>query len=309
MPDMLRYEIVDVFTDRAFAGNPLAVVLDADELASDQLQALAREFNLSETAFPVAPAPADVEAGADYRLRIFTPATELPFAGHPSVGAAWVMARLGRVGTGTVRQACGAGVVPLSVEPGPGRVELTGGAPYLSAPVAPDALLAAAGLAPADLAEPAPGFAGTGLPFAFLSVRPEALARCVPDVAALQALRPPSYQGDVGGLSVLAWDGAAVPARARVRVFAAGVGVPEDPGTGSAALGLGVHLVASGLLDGDGETPYVVVQGVEMGRPSTLACRVEARSGAAVRCRVAGDVVPVARGEIAVPPLGLPPTP
>jgi len=300
--DLLRYEIVDVFTDIAFAGNPLAVVLDADELTDGQLQALAREFNLSETAFPVVSTPADLGAGADYRLRIFTPATELPFAGHPSVGAAWVMARLGRVAAGTVRQACGAGVLPLLIEDGPGRVELTGGPPYVGSPLDPGPLLAAVGLSPADLDEPPARFAGTGLPFAFLTVRPEALARCEPDLAALQALRPVSYDGDVGGLSVVAWDGSGAPARVRARVFAAGVGVPEDPATGSAALGLGVHLVASGLLDRDGETSYVVVQGVEMGRPSTLTCRVEARSGVAVRCRVAGDVVPVARGEIAIPP-------
>ena len=89
----LRYRIVDEFTDRPFRGNPLAVVLDADELDSGQLQALAREFNLSETAFPLT---AD-RAGADYRLRIFMPGKELPFAGHPSVGAAWVMAAEGRI--------------------------------------------------------------------------------------------------------------------------------------------------------------------------------------------------------------------
>src|SRR5687767_15174837 len=127
--DPLSYEIVDVFTATAFAGNPLAVVLDADALSGDQLQALAREFNLSETAFPVTPSAGDRAAGADYRLRIFTPALELPFAGHPSVGAAWVMARLGRVGPGIVRHARGAGVLSLSVEAssrmeGPGRVEL-----------------------------------------------------------------------------------------------------------------------------------------------------------------------------------------
>jgi trans-2,3-dihydro-3-hydroxyanthranilate isomerase len=99
----------------------------------------------------------------------------------------------------------------------------------------------------------------------------------------------------------VAWDGSA--ARARARVFPGGVGVLEDPATGSAALALGVHLVASGLVDGDSETAFTVVQGVEMGRPSTLSCRVEARSGVAVRCRVAGDVAPVARGEITVPPV------
>jgi len=304
----LRYEIVDVFTGTAFAGNPLAVVLDGDDLSAGQLQALAREFNLSETAFPVASSPADREAGADYRLRIFTPAMEIPFAGHPSVGAAWVMARLGRVAAGTVRQACGAGVLPLVVDAGvgptPGRVELTGGSPHIGDLVDAAAVLAAVGLSAEDLAGPPPRFAGTGLPFVFVTVRPEALARCAPDRARLQVLRPASYVGEVGGLSVVAWDGSR--SRARARVFPGGVGVLEDPATGSAALALGVHLVTSGLVDADGETAFTVVQGVEMGRPSTLSCRVEARSGVAVRCHVAGEVVPVARGEITVPPVTQP---
>jgi trans-2,3-dihydro-3-hydroxyanthranilate isomerase len=296
----LSYEVVDVFTETPFAGNPLAVVLGADELTGAQLQALAREFNLSETVFPLAPSPEDVSAGADYRLRIFTPTTELPFAGHPSVGAAWVLARLGRLQPGVVRQACGAGVLPLFVAEGPGRVELTGGAPYVSDPVDPGPLLAAVGLSPSEAAGPPPRFAGTGLAFAIVTVRPDALARCAPEATQIAALQPKSYEGQAGGLAVVAWDGTSRSARARV--FPAGVGVLEDPATGSAALGLGVHLVASGLASGDGETAYRVIQGVEMGRPSTLWCRVEAWSGAAMRCHVAGDVVPVARGEIAVPP-------
>jgi trans-2,3-dihydro-3-hydroxyanthranilate isomerase len=300
LPGRLRYEIVDVFTGTAFEGNPLAVVLDADELTGEQMQALAREFNLSESVFPLTASAADRAEGADYRLRIFTPETEIPFAGHPSIGAAWVLARLGRVAVGRVRQACGAGVLPLTVADGLRRVELTGGAPYLSDPVDPAELLASVGLSAADLTEPAPRFAGTGLTFAFLAVRQQALLRCVPDRRGVAALRPDSYEGEVGGLAVVTLDASARMARARV--FPGGVGVPEDPATGSAALGLGVHLVGSGLVDGEGETAYTVVQGVEIGRPSTLACRVEAAAGSAVRCHVAGEVVAVAQGEIAVPP-------
>ena len=98
----LRYEIVDVFTDRPFAGNPLAVVLDAGELASGEMQAIAREFNLSETVFVVP----TTSARADYRVRIFTPGRELPFAGHPSVGVAVTLARLGAIKPGEVVQEC-----------------------------------------------------------------------------------------------------------------------------------------------------------------------------------------------------------
>ena len=277
----LAYEVVDVFTSEAFAGNPLAVVLDGDDLSTAQMQAIAKEFNLSETTFPVA-AP----EGATYGLRIFTPATELPFAGHPSVGSAWVLRRLGRIADGDNVQACGAGLLPVHVGD---EVRLTGGAPSVGDPLDPAPLLAALGLAADDLDGPAPRWAGVGIEFAFLLVRPEALARVRVDVPRVAALGR-------SGVSVLAWDGAV----ARCRVFPGGVGVVEDSATGSAALGLGVFLAATGLL-GDGTHDYVVEQGHEMGRPSTLRCQVEVESGRAVRTTVAGAVVPVARGEIRVP--------
>ena len=282
----LAYEVVDVFTDSAFAGNPLAVVLDADELTTAQLQTLATEFNLSETAFPMQAAD-----GADYRLRIFTPSTELPFAGHPSVGAAWLLARLGRLAPGARVQSCGAGLLPVQISPDGGPVTLTGGASSCSGPLEPGLLLAAVGLVPEDLAGPAPRAAGAGIDWTYLLVRPEALARVTPDPARLAAMT-------TTGIAVVAWqDGAA-----RARCLVGGeVGMFEDPATGSAAVGLGVYLAASGLL-GDGRHDYVVSQGVEMGRPSTLTCTVEIASGRAVRTTVTGSVVQIARGEIRVPP-------
>jgi trans-2,3-dihydro-3-hydroxyanthranilate isomerase len=289
----LAYRVVDVFTDRAFAGNPLAVVLDADGLPTESLQALAREFNLSETVFPMRPT-ADA---ADYRVRIFTPGVEVPFAGHPSIGAAWVLASLGRLPTGRVVQECGAGLLPLVVGAGPGRVELGGGAPSVSYPADPAPLLRAVGLEPDDLlAGVPPRVAGCGLDFFYLAVRPDAVERAAPDLAALRALDP---RGVEAGVSVVSYDGSR--AAAHCRVFAAGVGVPEDPATGSAALGLGAYLAASGLVAADGETDYVVLQGVEMGRPSRLDCAVVTAGGEAVQCRVAGSVVPVAVGEISRP--------
>jgi trans-2,3-dihydro-3-hydroxyanthranilate isomerase len=279
----LSYEVVDVFTDRAFAGNPLAVVLDADDLSTEQLQSIAREFNLSETSFPMKP---DVD-GADYRLRIFTPMQELPFAGHPSVGAADVMLRLGRVSSGRVVQSCGAGLLPLEVASD--VVTLTGGTPTWSDAIDPAGLLRAVGLSDADLAG-VPRTAGCGLEFTFLPVRAEALGRVDVDLRAVAA-----YGGT--GVSLFAWDGAA----ARARVFAAGAGVPEDPATGSAAVALGVYLVVSGVVAPDGETSYDVMQGVEMGRPSLLRCAVVAEGGKPVQTRVSGSTVPVARGEIRIP--------
>ena len=282
----LAYEVVDVFTGTAFEGNPLAVVLDADDLSTAQLQALAREFALSETSFPMA---ADAE-GADYRLRIFTPETELPFAGHPSVGAAEVLRRRGRIGDGRVVQSCGAGLLPLEVAGD--EVTLTGGTPSYGPVLDAAPLLAAAGLAPEDLAGEVRN-ASCGLGFTVLPVRAEALARVALDVPAVRALG--LADGPFGGLSVVAWDGTA----ARSRVFAFEAGVAEDPATGSAALALGAWLVATGALPDGGA--YDVVQGVEMGRPSLLSCTVSASGGEPVAATVRGQVVPVASGTIRVP--------
>jgi trans-2,3-dihydro-3-hydroxyanthranilate isomerase len=286
----LAYEIVDVFTDRPFAGNPLAVVFGADGLAGDQMQTLAREFNLSETVFVLPPTDG---TGATYRARIFTPDSELPFAGHPSVGAAVTSMRRGLSGTGRVVQECGAGLLPIEVTEA-GSATLTGGPPTLGDPRGAEPLLDMVGLMGDDHAGPAPRPAGCGLEFLFLPVRHDALTRTSgADPAAAARL-------GVSQISVFAWE----PDRrtAYARVFCPGVAVPEDPATGSAALGLGVWLVSHGLLFGDGTTAYTVHQGIEMHRPSLLECTVTAASGAAVSATVSGHVVPIARGEITVPP-------
>jgi trans-2,3-dihydro-3-hydroxyanthranilate isomerase len=286
--DRLPYEIVDVFTDRPFTGNPLAVVFDAETLATEQLQALAREFHLSETVFVLAP----TAAGASYRARIFTPESELPFAGHPSVGAAVTVTRRRDSGAGTLIQECGAGLLPVTVY-GEGRATLTGGVPTVGEPVDPTNLLATVGLTAEDFAGPAPRYAGAGLEFPFLSVVPGAVARSAGDAAAARA-------AGITQVSVFSWDESTRVAHCRM--FAPGVGVAEDPATGSAALGLGVWLVASGLLPADGEFAYTVRQGLELHRPSTLDCTVRALDGKAVSTTVTGPVVPIASGHIAVPP-------
>lgn len=284
----LPYEIVDVFTDRPFTGNPLAVVFDGESLATEQMQALAREFNLAETLFVLPP----TVAGATYRARIFTTQRELPFAGHPSVGAAVTICRRRGEDPGPVVQECGAGLLPITVY-GDGRATLNGGTPTIGEPVDPTNLLAVVGLAAEDFAGPAPRVAGTGLEFAFLPVVPDAVARSAPDAAAAKAT---GYDQ----VSVFSWDPGTRAAHARV--FVPGAGMPEDPATGSAALGLGVWLVASGLLPPDGESRYTVRQGTELHRPSTLDCTVSARDGMAVSATVTGHVVPIATGQISVPP-------
>ncbi|HEV7896602.1 MAG TPA: PhzF family phenazine biosynthesis protein [Planosporangium sp.] len=284
----LRYEVVDVFTDRPFTGNPLAVVYGADELAGAQMHALAREFNLSETIFVLPPTTTE----ATYRVRIFTPGREIPFAGHPSVGAAVSLQRAGWFPAGTVVQECGAGLLPIVVEP-TGLATLTGGTPTVGAELDAGPLLAAVGLGPDDFTGPAPRVAGCGLDYPYLSVAPAAVRRAACDPAALRT-------AGFDKVEIFAWDAATSTAHARM--FAPELGVPEDPATGSAALGLGVWLVASGLVAGDGTAGYRVLQGAEIHRPSTLGCTVTAAGGVAVSATVSGHVVPVAAGEIAVPP-------
>jgi trans-2,3-dihydro-3-hydroxyanthranilate isomerase len=281
----LAYQVLDVFTDRAYAGNPLAVVLDADDLSTEQLQAVAREFNLSETAFPLPPTD---PGAADYRVRIFTASQELPFAGHPSVGTAWLLARLGRIHTGAVRQECGAGILPVAVTAE--GATLTGGEPTVGEELDPEPLLAAVGLEGADGAGVAPRTCGTGLEWTFLPVAADAVRRAAPDWVTL----PRAVHSM--GLAVLSWD---APRRAAHLRALTDEGW-EDPATGSATLGLGVYLAAAGLVP-DGTTDYRVSQGAEIGRPSTLDGSVTVAGGRAERVTVRGGVVPVAVGEIVRP--------
>jgi trans-2,3-dihydro-3-hydroxyanthranilate isomerase len=283
----LRYEIVDVFTDRAYAGNPLAVVHRADALETEQMQAVAAEFGLSETAFPLPPTTPD----ATYRLRIFTPARELPFAGHPSVGAAWVLADAGSIPRGDVVQECGAGLLPVHVDADGAQV--VGGPGVVGPELDATVLAAAAGLDARDVDPDLPaGVASAGVPFAFLPVRADAVARAVPDGAAVRAAT-----GSWNGLVVVAVDAH----RAHLRMFAPQLGVTEDPATGSAAVALGVFLAARGVLP-DGRTDVRVAQGAEIGRPSLLELTVEVEGGAAVRTAVGGGVARVARGELVAVP-------
>ena len=253
------------------------------------MQAIAREFNLSETTFPIRTSV----PGADYRLRIFTPTNELPFAGHPSVGSAWLLRSIGRITTGRVVQDCLAGLLPLDVSTD--DVTLTGAPPTIGDAIDTDVLCAAVGLDAADVVASQPRWAGCGLQWAYLQVRDDAVARARPDLARLTALSDSAP--DRAGVAVLSWsDGFA-----HARVFATGVGVPEDPATGSAALGLGVWLVDTGLVAGEGKTSYDIAQGAEMLRPSQLSCVVRAEGGQAVECQVSGRVRPVANGRIAIP--------
>jgi trans-2,3-dihydro-3-hydroxyanthranilate isomerase len=294
----LRYDIVDVFTDRPFAGNQLAVVHGAGDLSTEQCLALAREFNYSESTFPV---PGDASR---YGTRIFTPAGEIPFAGHPTLGTAWVLRSRGELGNGEVVQECGAGEIAVRFDGAGGDlVELSAAPRDLVGPLADElaaALVADLGLSMTDLAGPV-HVAGCGLTFAHIPVVPEAVARARVSATPLSDYVPAVETRDpFEGINLVSVSGSAPSLQVHARVFVPGLSVPEDAATGSAAAGLGIALVAAGLLPEGGR--YDIAQGIEMGRPSRLQGRVEASDGVATRCHVAGGVVPVASGEIAVPP-------
>jgi trans-2,3-dihydro-3-hydroxyanthranilate isomerase len=296
----LSYDVVDVFTDRPFAGNQLAVVHGAGDLTTEQCLALAREFNFSETTFP----SARVADGAEYATRIFTPGGEIPFAGHPTLGTAWVLRERGLLTADEVTQVCGAGRIGVAFAGD--RVSLSAVPRDLVGPL--DEALAAAVLADVGLArEDLAGdvwVAGCGLSFLHVPVAADAVGRARPSTRPLREYADRlaaagTTQDPVEGINLVSVSGTAPDLEVRARVFVPGLSVAEDPATGSAAAGLGVALVAAGLLPDGGS--YAITQGVEMGRPSALFGRVEAADGAARLCHVAGQVQPVASGEIETP--------
>ncbi len=291
-----RFVTVDVFTDRRFGGNPLAVFPDARGLSDADMQALAREFNLSETAFVLPPD----DPAHTARVRIFVPTAEIPFAGHPNVGTAYVLAREGRDRDGVMRFEQQAGLVEVRVERGRdgGVSGATIAAPRplaLGAEIDPVALAACAGLAPGDVvtARHRPMVASVGNPFVVCEVSGEALTRASPDRYAFQRLAAsrPELAGKLA-LHLHARNGS----RLRARMFAPILGIDEDPATGSANATLGALLLS---LTDQAALSVEVVQGVEMGRPSLL--RVDAwRAEDGIRATVGGSCVPVLRGEALV---------
>ena len=258
---------LDVFADRPFEGNPLAVVLDADALDDHTMGSLAAELGLSETVFVL-------EAGA--RLRIFTPRAEIPLAGHPVVGAALALARLGRIPSeGRTVFATGAGDVPVDMTPG-GEATMTQPEPLLGPELDRGRTAALLGL---DALAGAPQVCRTALPQAFAEVEDRAaLARASPDLEGIAALE------GVVGLAAWCEDPPGVVAQ---RFFAPLLGVPEDPATGSAAGALGALRVYRGAAPGR----VTIAQGAEVGRPSTIAVEVGGAPGSPGDVRVGGHAV------------------
>jgi trans-2,3-dihydro-3-hydroxyanthranilate isomerase len=287
---------VDVFTDRLFGGNPLAVFLDGRGLTDGEMQSIAREMNLSETTFVLPPTRPDCLA----RVRIFTPAREVPFAGHPTIGTIWVLAREGRVPDGQpVALEEGIGPVPVELEGDPAHAgfvwmrhrDATFGPPVRDR----SAVAAALGLIEADLEPKAPIATGTtGSLFLYVPLRDRAAVdRAVLDVT---AMRRAFGETALPGVFVFA---AERPAGAYARMFAPHTsGIPEDPATGSASGPLGAYLVRHGLVDPGDPVELVSAQGVTMGRPSRVHIRLRAVGDAVTDIRVGGGVVPVLEGRL-----------
>ena len=284
---------LDVFTDRRLAGNPLAVVLDSEELDTAAMQAIAREFNHPETVFVLAPADPDHRA----RIRIFTPVRELPFAGHPTVGTAVL---LGPRDGGTAGHE-----FVLEEEIGPVRCTLeasttrAGSArflvPQLPVEVGPppdDAIIAAAlGLASPDMGERRPARWSAGLPFTFVPVAGlAAIARCRPDLARFDAAF-----GANSGAYVFCSETVEPRHAFHARMFAPAVGIHEDPATGSAAAAF-AGLLAPDLPDGT--HAIAIEQGYEMGRPSLIRLSAVVEAGKLVSASIGGSAVVVTEGTI-----------
>jgi trans-2,3-dihydro-3-hydroxyanthranilate isomerase len=299
-----RFIQVDVFTDRPFGGNPLAVFPDAEGLTSEEMQCLAREMNLSETTFVLPPQT----PGADFKVRIFTPATELPFAGHPVVGTHWVMAYLGRVQlrepVTQVRFELGVGVLPADLHVVAGKVQhvvMTQARPTFHA-VLEDLTDLATGLGLPREAIIKTGLpvqvVSTGLPQMMVPVRSLAEVRSL-DAARLDlaALNRACHAVDTKDVLVFTFETEQPESTVHVRMFAPLHGVPEDPATGSANGALGAYLVHHRAVLQTGRTVHIVSeQGIELGRPSKLYVEADVENGEPVTVRVGGQVVPVAEG-------------
>jgi len=305
-----RYCTVDVFSDRLFGGNPLAVVLDATQLSTAQMQAIAAEFNYAETTFVLPPA----DPAHSAQVRIFTPRSEMPFAGHPNVGTAFVLARnLAAAGAAVPDQFLfeeRAGIVPVRVLFDTGAAGKAGAvvgaelqAPQgltRGAPVPLEAAAACLSLPAAALrsAVHAPVVASVGLPFlvAELNTR-AALAEARPDAAAHERILP---ELGVDGIYAYVRDRDHAGTEATVlhaRMFAPLDGVPEDPATGSATAAT-IALLAELDPAADGERRWRVQQGDDMGRPSLLLGTTVKRAGRQQPVRLAGRCVPVMSGVI-----------
>ena len=297
-----RFHTLDVFTDRVFGGNPLAVVLDADGLDTPRMQAIAREFNLSETVFvqrPAKPGP------RRKKVRIFTPHAELPFAGHPTVGTSYLLASLGLVALDAADPGM---VLEENIGDVPVRVVLESGVPVstqMSVPRMPERgssepsrkdLAAMLSIDEAGIAADAAVWS-CGVPFLFVPLRDlETIGKAK---VRLDLWDEVMAQGGARGVYLHTAQTQAPDVQVHARMFAPGLGVPEDPATGAAASALAGVLHAAEPKDGSRR--WRIEQGFEMGRPSIIDLEADVAAGRVTAVRVGGCSVRVTEGEIDVP--------
>ncbi|WP_417520169.1 PhzF family phenazine biosynthesis protein [Minwuia sp.] len=282
---------VDAFASAAYKGNPCAVVFDAADLSTDRMQTIAAEMNLSETVFLLPPTTND----ADYRVRIFTPRSELPFAGHPTISAAFCVHRsLIDAGYGReinlLRQQCEAGIIPVAITQDGGRTIYTmtqNPARFIDLDIDRETVRAALGCADAALLDPHLEASDTGIPWMFARMAgPEALAALDPDMTAIAQI---SKQTGITGLAVYSIGATNDGVDVKLRGFAPAEGVPEDAVTGSANGCLAAVLARNGAL-GPVPLDYTAEQGVEMGRDGRIHAAID---GADSGPRIGGEVVRV----------------
>lgn len=285
-----RFKQVDAFSARPFFGNPVAVVFGADDLGSDEMQRIARWTNLSETTFVLAPTTPD----ATYRLRIFSPGHELPFAGHPTVGSCHAfLEEYGPPEGGRLVQECGAGNLPLRIdgEPSARRIHVEAPEAKLMGEFADLAETVSAALRQRIAAAPSPTAFQNGPNWLFVRLETEAeLAALAPDLSAVATL---SREHSLSGIAAFAFVDSGECA-VHIRCFAPAFGVPEDPVTGSANAALPACLLHHGLLARTGRE-YVATQGTELGRDGRVHVRVLDDGG---RVEIGGSAVTVMEGEI-----------
>ena len=300
-----RFLTADVFTDRPFGGNPLAVFPDGRGLSDETMQRVAREMSLSETVFVLPPDdPAHTR-----RLRIFTPAVELPFAGHPTVGTAIVLAATGEIPlTGEENRI----VFEEGVGPVPVTIRAEGGVPVFAQlwaarlpqigppPPSVEELAGLLSLDPSDLltGEDRPETVSSGVPFLFIPLRDR-------DAVGRARVRMDRWDALLSGpespeLYVFAYDPELPGSHIRARMFAPALGIPEDPATGGAAAAFGGYL-GPRAPQRDGTLGWVIEQGFEMGRPSLLHLEVDKKDGAVTAVRVGGGAVLMSEGTMEIP--------
>ncbi|MFP4324229.1 MAG: PhzF family phenazine biosynthesis protein [Anaerolineales bacterium] len=303
------YTLVDVFTHKPFGGNPLAVFMGASALEGDIMQTLAKELNLSESVFVLPP----LQETSDYRLRIFTPAREMPMAGHPTVGAAFALVQAGLLGPENPTRNTpytyhfdeGVGVIPVEVLYGINQddlmITMEQPLPSFADPIAARADMAALLSLDADDIHPdlPVQVVSTGVPFTFIPLRSlDAVKRAVLRHDIWSALLKDTDAPDVFLFTPQAEDDAH---SVHSRMFAPSLGIPEDPATGAASGPLGCYLVRHGVVSTGPQVQIISEQGYEMGRPSLIHITITSQGDEISRVRVGGHCVLMGEGRFYLP--------